>query len=108
MEAYAAVRRVVPAANPSSAKEAIRPAEGGWAPGPDLAAAEAIARIPFEDGSPTARGPDAVSPERAELIRRAMELHAAKQGVLAELDEDSRRKLVAVALRAFFHGRSKT
>ena len=42
-----------------------------------------------------------VTPGRAELIRRAMEVRAAKQAVLAELNEEDRAKLVATAMKAF-------
>lgn len=39
------------------------------------------------------------TPDRAELIRQAMEVHRAKQTVLAELSDEQRQKLVALALR---------
>ena len=49
-----------------------------------------------------------VTPDRAELIRRAMEVRAAKQTLLAELNEDDRAKLVATAMRAFLNeGKTK-
>ena len=42
-----------------------------------------------------------VTPDRAELIRRAMEVRAAKQSLLADLNDEDRAKLVATAMRAF-------
>jgi len=41
------------------------------------------------------------APDRAELIRRAMEVRAAKQTLLADLNEEDRAKLAATAMRAF-------
>jgi hypothetical protein len=40
---------------------------------------------------------------RAELIRQAMQVRAAKQSVLAELDEKDRAKLMETAMRAFLN-----
>lgn len=48
-----------------------------------------------------APAPAPIINERAELIRRAMEVRAAKQTVLAELSEEDRERLVATAMRAF-------
>lgn len=51
---------------------------------------------------------DLVTPERAELIRRAMEVRAAKQTILADLSDESRAKLVATAMKALLNeGREK-
>lgn len=50
-----------------------------------------------------AQGAALVTPDRAELIRRAMEVRAAKQTVLAELNEEDRARLVATAMRAFLN-----
>jgi len=44
-----------------------------------------------------------VTPDRAELIRRAMEVRAAKQTLLADLNDADRAKLVATAMRAFLN-----
>ena len=41
---------------------------------------------------------DFVSPERQALIANAMRVHRAKQQILAELDDESRAKLVAMAI----------
>ena len=47
-------------------------------------------------------------PDRAELIRRAMQVRAAQQTVLAELNPEDRAKLQATAMRAFLNeGKSK-
>ncbi len=49
-----------------------------------------------------------VTPDRAELIRQAMSVRAAKQTILADLNDEDRAKLVAVALKAFLNeSRSK-
>ncbi len=42
---------------------------------------------------------DVITPERAELIRQAMAVRQAKQTILADLSDDQRQKLVAVAMR---------
>lgn len=42
---------------------------------------------------------DLLTPDRAELIRQAMEIRKAKQVVLANLDDVQRQKLVALALK---------
>ncbi len=44
-----------------------------------------------------------VTPDRAELIRRAMQVRAAKQTLLADLNDEDRAKLVATAMRAFLN-----
>jgi len=48
-----------------------------------------------------AQGSSLVTPDRAELIRRAMEVRAAKQTLLADLNDEDRAKLVATAMKAF-------
>lgn len=49
-----------------------------------------------------------VTPDRAELIRQAMKVRAAKQSILADLDDETRAKLVATAMRALLNeGRKK-
>ena len=40
-----------------------------------------------------------MTPERAELLRRAMEVRRAKQTIFADLSDEQRQKLVAVAIR---------
>ncbi|MDA8229743.1 MAG: hypothetical protein M0006_00215 [Magnetospirillum sp.] len=40
-----------------------------------------------------------VTPDRAELIRKAMEVHRAKQAVFADLSDSERSRLVALALK---------
>ena len=51
------------------------------------------------DGQAPAPAP--TQPDRAELIRRAMEVRASKQSLLAELKPEERAKLEATAMRAF-------
>ncbi|CUW37399.1 conserved protein of unknown function [Magnetospirillum sp. XM-1] len=43
-------------------------------------------------------------PEKAQLIRSAMLVHRARQGVLAELSDEEREKLNKVALKALLGG----
>ncbi len=46
--------------------------------------------------------------ERAELIRQAMKVRAAKQTILADLSDEDRAKLVAAAMKALLNeGRDK-
>lgn len=44
-----------------------------------------------------------MTPQRAELIRNAMEVHRAKKAILDDLDDEQKQKLVAMALRAFLN-----
>lgn len=44
-----------------------------------------------------------VTPDRAELIRQAMKVRAAKQTILASLDDETRSKLVAAAMKALLN-----
>jgi hypothetical protein len=49
-----------------------------------------------------------ITPDRAELIRQAMQVRAAKQTLLADLNDAERAKLVAAAMRAFLNeGKAK-
>jgi hypothetical protein len=45
--------------------------------------------------------PPAADADRAALIREAMQVRAAKQSLLADLNDEDRAKLVATAMRAF-------
>ncbi len=40
-----------------------------------------------------------MTPERAELIRQAMQVRKAKQTILADLSDEERQKLVALAMK---------
>jgi hypothetical protein len=44
-----------------------------------------------------------ITPERAALIRHAMQVRAAKQTVLAELGDEQRARLVATAMKAMLN-----
>jgi hypothetical protein len=44
-----------------------------------------------------------VTPERQALIANAMAVHRAKQQILADLDDESRAKLVAMAITTLLH-----
>ena len=46
---------------------------------------------------------DFVSPERQALLNSAMAVHRAKQKILADLDDESRAKLVAMAITTLLH-----
>lgn len=50
-----------------------------------------------------AQAKDLVTPDRAELIRQAMQVRTAKQTILANLDDETRGKLVATALKALLN-----
>ena len=86
------------------AKHAVRNATQKIGPGklPD-AALQAVGEAPAQGTE--AAAPDAV--DRAELIRRAMEVRASKQSLLAELKPEERARLEATAMRAFL-GESKS
>ena len=75
------------------AKTAVRNAGQKMLPPGMIPPETALATVP----------PAPVLSERAELIRRAMEVRAAKQTVLAELSEKDRERLVATAMRAFLN-----
>ncbi|MFA7430546.1 MAG: hypothetical protein WCZ23_10350 [Rhodospirillaceae bacterium] len=42
-----------------------------------------------------------MTPQRAELIRNAIKIHRAKKHILADLTDEQRQKLVAMAMSAF-------
>lgn len=44
-----------------------------------------------------------VTPERAALIENAMRVHRAKQKILADLDDEQKQRLVALAMRALLN-----
>jgi hypothetical protein len=44
-----------------------------------------------------------VTPERQALLANAMAVHRAKQKILADLDDESRAKLIAMAITALLH-----
>ena len=58
---------------------------------------------PPKPAQPVATSPPKAPPrtlQRAELIREAMEVHRAKRKILDDLSDDSRAKLVAMAVLA--------
>ncbi len=108
MDAYHSVLRRGPQPEDSSSPESSSNEETVEAA---LAAATRIARTEGIDRTAARPGePKRVDPSigRAELIRRAMALHKEKQAVLAELDEQTRRKLTDAAMQAFFKEKPKT
>lgn len=50
-----------------------------------------------------AQAKDFMTPDRAELIRHAMQVRKAKQTILADLDDAARAKLVAAAMKALLN-----
>jgi len=46
---------------------------------------------------------DLITPDRAELIRQAMKVRAAKQTILADLGDEDRARLVALAMKALLN-----
>ncbi len=63
---------------------------------------------PAAQAAAEAQAQAVVTPDRAELIRQAMKVRAAKQSILADLDDETRAKLVATAMRALLNeGRKK-
>lgn len=64
--------------------------------GPASVRDEALARVRENQSK-------VMTPERAELIRNALEVQRAKRAILADLDDEQKQKLVAMALRAFLN-----
>ncbi|MBX9635306.1 MAG: hypothetical protein K2X44_10035 [Magnetospirillum sp.] len=83
-EAQAAIERRARQLAPTKAP---RPVERAKEPDRDMAIAHMQAQVK-----------EFVSPEREALIANAMRVHRAKQQILAELDDESRAKLVAMAI----------
>lgn len=109
MAPKAAAKVAKPAAT-APAKPAVKPAAKAAAP----AAAKATALVAAKPTSPvTARSTreadiarmqaqvnQIVTPERQALIQNAMKVHRAKRQILDQLDDESRAKLVAMAITA--------
>lgn len=95
-EAQAAIERRARQLAPDKAprRPVAPPAPSDGAAAPDTAAA--IAHM-------QAQVKEFVSPERQALIAAAMRVHRAKQQILAELDDESRAKLVAMAITTLLH-----
>lgn len=70
-----------------------RPPESSVARGPNANAAAKAA-------DPT---PRTMTPERRELLRQVSAVHRSKQKILADLDDESREKLVMLAFRALLN-----
>lgn len=111
MDAYHTVQRQEPLAGREAVPPPPEPASA-----PELAHAvdAAVARIAHGENiaetGPLLREPERIDPSigRAALIRKAMAIHKAQQSVLAGLDEETRRKLTAAAMQAFFNEKPKT
>lgn len=77
------------------APHAAPPASGAAAPAGG-SREQAISRM-------QAQAKGLVTPERQALIAQAMAVHKAKQKILADLDDESRAKLVAMAITTLLH-----
>lgn len=116
MDAYHAVLRHEPQPDLMSASSQQPDAPSGPMTDKDLARAvdTAVARIAagehIDETGLLGPPPERIDPStgRAALIRKAMVLHRQKQSVLADLDEETRRKLTAVAMQAFFKDKPKS
>ncbi|MCR6629655.1 MAG: hypothetical protein NVV74_06135 [Magnetospirillum sp.] len=103
-EARAAIDRRARQLAPDKAPPPATATATPKAPAPDAALPEgerqaAIARM-------QAQVKEFVSPERQALIANAMAVHRAKQKILADLDDESRAKLVAMAITTLLHSDS--
>lgn len=111
MDAYHTAQRQEPLAGRDAVASPPEPVSA-----PDLAQAvdAAVARIAqgenIDEMGPRLREPERIDPSigRAALIRNAMAIHKAQQSVLAGLDEETRRKLTAAAMQAFFNEKPKS
>lgn len=90
------------AAKMRTAKAApAKPAGPTRAPAPEEEKAAIIADL-------QSKSKEVLTDGRAELIRKAMEVRAAKQTILADLSDEHRAKLVATAMKALLNeGREK-
>lgn len=98
------------------AQKAIERRARQMAPGKAVAAAKAAAAPPpaapeDERAKAIARMQsqvqDFITPERQALIDGAMAVHRAKRQILDELDDESRAKLVAMAITTLLRGQQK-
>jgi len=79
-------------------------AKGLLPPPPPEDGDEAASDWPAAATPPTSVDPArVVTTDRAELIRQAMQVRAAKQVILADLDDETRAKLVALAMKALLN-----
>ncbi|HLO77352.1 MAG TPA: hypothetical protein VK196_12930 [Magnetospirillum sp.] len=96
-DAQAAIERRARQLAPDKAPKAAQAAQAGRSAAPAADDRQAaIARM-------QAQVEDFVSPERQALIANAMAVHRAKQKILADLDDESRAKLVAMAITTLLH-----
>lgn len=112
MDAYHAAQRQEPQLprEPASPPPPEPKTESELARAVDAAVAQIAHGEHIEEAGPLLRDPGRVDPSigRAALIRNAMAIHKAQQSVLAGLDEETRRKLTAVAMQAFFNEKPKS
>ncbi len=93
-----------------TARKAVRQG-GAAAPAKGRAAAKAPAKAAGKEKAISEAREQAkglLTEDRAELIRQAMKVRAAKQTILADLSDEDRAKLVAAAMKALLNeGRDK-
>lgn len=109
-DAQAAIERRARQLAPDKAPPAKPVAQNAGAKAPPVqATGQKPAPRPAEDGREAAirhmqsQVKEFVTPERQALIANAMAVHRAKQQILAELDDESRAKLVAMAITTLLH-----
>jgi hypothetical protein len=102
-EAQAAIERRARQLAPDKAPKRVA------APAQSAPARPDSARIPPADDRDAAiarmqsQVKEFVTPERQALLANAMAVHRAKQKILADLDDESRAKLVAMAITTLLH-----
>jgi|GEM_PF-1877396 len=95
-DAQAAIERRARQLAPDKAPKRASPPAPKPAPEPEGDRAAAITHMQSQVR-------DFVTPERQALIANAMAVHRAKQKILADLDDESRAKLVAMAITTLLH-----
>jgi hypothetical protein len=95
-DAQAAIERRARQLAPDKAPKRVAAPAAKPAPEPEDDRAAAIAHMQSQVR-------DFVTPERQALIASAMAVHRAKQKILADLDDESRAKLVAMAITTLLH-----
>lgn len=93
-EAQAAIERRARQLAPDKAPRPAKPAASAPARADDRDAA--IARM-------QSQVKEFATPERQALLANAMAVHRAKQKILADLDDESRAKLIAMAITTLLH-----
>ena len=91
-EAQAAIERRARQLAPDKAPRPAKPAASARADDRDAAIARMQSQVK-----------EFATPERQALLANAMAVHRAKQKILADLDDESRAKLIAMAITTLLH-----